>query len=110
MSEIPSHIASSVAPTNYQAREVTKEREARNAGQVEGDKKQVKAIDEASETVDTEEGDVAVFADAEGAGSEGRTEEEEARENEAEAEGSDTPGTPDPSPNDPKRPRLDIQA
>lgn len=107
MSEIPSQIASSVAPTSYQAREVTKEREARSAVQAEGDKNQVKAIDEASETVDTEESDVAVFSDAEGAGSEGRSDEEEAGKQDGDGEGAEEG---DASDDDENRPRLDIRA
>ena len=72
MAEIPSDIASSAAGSPLSAREVAKAREARRAGQAHTAERQVKTVDEAGATVDTEEGDTQVFTDAEGAGSQGR--------------------------------------
>jgi len=73
---MPSHIASSAAPASYQAKEVAKERESRRAGQTNASNRQVKSVDEQGGTVDTEDADTAIFADAEGTGSQGRTFEE----------------------------------
>ena len=72
MTEIPSDIASSVAPATFQAKEVSKDRAARHAGQAHATERQVKSVDEAGSTVETTDSDVAVFSDAEGAGSQGR--------------------------------------
>jgi hypothetical protein len=86
MTEIPSHIASSAAPASYQAKEAAKEREARRAGQADTAERQVKAVDEQGTTVDTEDADTAIFADAEGTGSQGRPFEEGTPEKEQEPE------------------------
>ncbi len=72
MAEIPSDIASSAAQTSSQAREVAKVRDARRAGQANAADRHIKAVDEAGSTVDTEDADTQVFADAEGSGSQGR--------------------------------------
>ncbi len=76
MSEIPPEIPSSAAQAGFQAREVAKEREARRAGQANAASRQVKTVDEAGATVETNDQDVAVFADAEGGGGEGRESEQ----------------------------------
>ncbi len=80
MSEIPSDLASSIAQTGFQAREVAKERDAGVVGQSQAADRQVKAVDEADTTVDTTDSDVEIYADAEGTGSQGRSPEEEAEE------------------------------
>jgi hypothetical protein len=49
-----------------------KEREARRAGQAQAADRQIKALDEAGGTVETDDADTQVFADAEGTGSMGR--------------------------------------
>ncbi|MHC5109883.1 MAG: hypothetical protein ACYTHJ_08400 [Planctomycetota bacterium] len=72
MSEIPSHIASSAAQSGYQAKEVSKEREAGKAGAQNINEKRVRAADEAGNTVDADDADTAVFTDSEGQGSQGR--------------------------------------
>ena len=77
MAEIPSDIASSSAQAGYQAREVGKERAAGTAGQSNATQRQVKAVDEADTTVDTEDADTQVFTNSEGGGSQGRSLEEE---------------------------------
>ena len=89
MTEMPSHIVSSAAPASYQAKEAAKEREARRAGQADTANRQVKAVDEQGTTVDTEDADTAIFADAEGTGSQGRPFEEGKPEQE---DAPDTPG------------------
>ncbi len=80
MSEIPSDIASSSAQAGYQAREVSGGRGARSAAQAGAAREQVKAVDEAGTTVDTEDGDTQVYAGAEGGGSQGRAFEEGEKE------------------------------
>ncbi len=77
MSEIAPDLPSSAAQTGVQAREVAKERDARRAGQAHGASRQIKTIDEAGSTVETNDDDMAVFTDAEGSGSEGRAFKEE---------------------------------
>jgi len=72
MSEIPSDIASSAAQAALQAREVARERAGSAAGQGNAAQRQVKAVDEAGSTVETEDADNQVFTDAEGSGSQGK--------------------------------------
>ena len=84
MTQIPSDVPASAAQAGFQAHEVSKEREARRAGQSHAANRQVKTIDEAGTTVDTEDADVAIFGDAEGTGSQGREPEEEEAHQEAE--------------------------
>ena len=92
MAEIPSDIASSAAQAGYQARDVGKERAAGAAGQSNAARRQIKAVDEAGSTVDTEDADTQVFTDAEGSGSLGRPFEEEAAGEGEEAAGQDETG------------------
>ena len=90
MADIPSDIASSAAQAGYQARDAGQARAARQAAQANAADRQVKAIDETDTTVDTDDADARVFADAEGSGGMGRPfEEEAAAEPEETAEGSD---------------------
>lgn len=105
MSEIPSHIASSAAQAALQAGQVAKEREARQAGQADAASRQIKSVDEAGSTVDTNNEDVAVFKDAEGEGSQGSepTETEAEQEPAAEADEGVTQG-------DDGRLHLDLEA
>ena len=77
MAEIPSDIASSAAQAGFQAREVAKDRDARSAGQANAVARQVKAAGEADATVETNDSDTQISADAEGTGSQGRNFEEE---------------------------------
>ena len=86
MAEIPSDIASSAAQAGYRAREVGQARGARSAAQANAVDRRVKAVDEADTTVDTDDADARVFADAEGSGSMGRPFEEEGA-----AESEETP-------------------
>jgi len=76
MAEIPSDIASSAAQAGFQAREVHREREAGRTGQAQIADRQVKAVSDAGEVVDTDDADTRVFADSEGSGSQGRAFEE----------------------------------
>ena len=108
MAEIPSDIASSAAQAGFQARQVAKERDAHRAGSVDAAERQVKAVDEADSTVDTEDGDTAVFTNAEGQGSEGRSFEDLADENLAEQDEARPPNGV--STDDDGQTHLDIQA
>lgn len=108
MTSVPSHIPASAAQAGIQAHEVAKEREARRTGQAETVKRQARAVDEAGATVDTDDSDVAVFSDSEGAGSEGRQNEEETT---TEAEGTkDTPSDAGISLDDEGHLHVDLQA
>ncbi len=88
MSQIPSDIAASAAQAGFQAREVTKDREAHRAGQAHAATRQVKTVNDAGTTVETTDADTAVFTDAEGQGGQGRPFEEEA------SPPADEPGSP----------------
>ena len=83
MSDIPPNIVGSSAQAGYQQAEVSKARDAQRAGQSDAAKRGVKAIDDAGSTIETDDDDVAVFADAEGQGGEGRSAEEESNEDNA---------------------------
>ncbi len=72
MAEIPSEIASSAAQVGYKAREVGTGRAANTAAAANSAERQVKAIDASDTTVETDDADVQIFNDAEGAGSQGR--------------------------------------
>ena len=76
MAEIPSNLASSAAQSGVQSREIARGREATRANTSAAADRQVKAVDEAGSTVDTEDADNRVFADSEGGGSQGRSFEE----------------------------------
>lgn len=107
MSEIPPDIASSAAGAPIQAREVMKEREARRAGQAHAADRHVRTVDEADSTVDTDDADTQVFADAEGTGSMGRELEGEAGDTvQPSADNSENGIVHD----DEGRPHLDLQA
>lgn len=92
MAEIPSEIASSAAQAGFKAQQVGAEREARRAAQATAADRQLKAVDEAAATVDTDDADTEVFTDAEeGGGSQGRTD-----QNEEEAADEDSSAKPKP--------------
>ena len=80
MAEIPSDIAGSAAQSGIQAREVARNREVQRAGQANAAERQVRALDDADATVETEDNDAQVFTDAEGAGSQGRAFDEPAKQ------------------------------
>jgi len=88
MAEIPSDIASSAAQSGIRAKEVADAREAGRAGTANAADRQAKAIEESGTTVDTDDADSRVFADAEGTGSQGRPLEEEEAAGAEEAEES----------------------
>ncbi len=90
MAEIPSHIASSAAQAGYQARVIGRERDAGKAGQANIVERQVKSVEEASDTVDTSDSDTRVTSESEGSGSQGRAFEEEKVEDEL-SENQDSP-------------------
>ena len=76
MAEIPSDIPASAAQAGYQAREVGRGRDARSAAITNAADRRARAVDEAGNTVDTEDSDNQVFADAESSGGQGRPFEE----------------------------------
>ncbi|MCH9032946.1 MAG: hypothetical protein IID42_00400 [Planctomycetes bacterium] len=76
MAEIPSDIPASAAQAGYQAREVGRARDARSAQIANASNRRARAVDEAGNTVDTEDSDNQVFADAESSGGQGRAFEE----------------------------------
>jgi hypothetical protein len=87
MAEIPTDLPASAAQSTVQAREIAKDRDARQAGEAAASNRQLKSVDEAGSTVETGDEDVAVFADAEGTGSQGRMlDTEEAPDTEEEAD------------------------
>ncbi len=106
MSGIPSDIAGSSAQAGFQARDVARVRDSERVGQAHSSNRTAKAVDEAGNTVETEDGDTAVFADAEGAGSKGRSHEEEVLDDVAEQD-HEPEG---PLGTDDGQPHLDIQA
>ncbi len=89
MAEIPSDIASSAAQAGYQARAVEGERASRRSSLRNATERQIKAVDEADTTVETDDADSRVYTNAEGSGSQGRPFDESATETE-ESE-TDTP-------------------
>ncbi len=76
MAEIPSNLASSAAQSGVQSREVARARDASRANTSAAVDRQVRSVEEAGTTVDTEDADSQVFSDAEGSGSQGRSFEE----------------------------------
>ena len=102
MSAIPPDIAGSAAQAGFTSSEASRVKDADRAGQDHTAARQVKATADAADSVETSDGDTAVFADAEGAGSQGRVlseaPEEATEEDLAPEEQADTPG------------HLDIQA
>ena len=107
-SGVPSDIAGSALQAGYQARNASKGRDAEAAAQASKADKSAKAIDEADSTVDTEDGDTQIYADAEGTGSQGRVfgDELPAQEEDEEAEASDQDSQTDSD----GQTHLDIQA
>ncbi len=107
MSGIPSDIAGSAAQAGFQARDVAKVRDSERVGQAHSSNRTAKAVDEAGSTVETEDGDTAVFADAEGGGSKGRSHDEEHHGDDLAEQEDDLK---DSSDSDDGQPHLDIQA
>ncbi|HUU83368.1 MAG TPA: hypothetical protein VM243_07675 [Phycisphaerae bacterium] len=106
MSGIPPDIAGSSLQAGFQARDVGRVRDNERVGQAHSTDRTSKAIDEAGSTVETEDSDTAIFADAEGTGSKGRDfEEEPLQEEEEQKDGRDKRGESDDG-----QVHLDIQA
>ncbi len=76
MAEIPSNLASSAAQSGVQSREVARGGDAARANTSAAVDRQVRSVEEAGATVDTEDADSQVFTDAEGSGGQGRSFEE----------------------------------
>lgn len=107
MAEIPSHIASSAAQAGFQSREVGRDRDAQRAGQAAIAQRQIKSVEEASDTVETTDSDTRVTSDSEGAGSQGRTSEQELPKDES-SETQETP--PGVTEDDDGHLHLDLEA
>ena len=106
MAEIPSDIPASAAQAGYQAREVGRASAARSAAMANASDKRARAVDEAGNTVDTEDNDSQVFSDAEGSGGQGRPFEEENPTDASDAAESKTGVTKD----DDGRQHIDLEA
>ena len=103
MTGIPSDIAASSLQAGYQAREAAKDRDGHKVGQAAAATRQMRAVDESAATVETQDEDAQVYADAEGTGSQGRHLEDQ------ESEESHSAGDADGA-SDGQEHRLDIQA
>lgn len=107
MSGIPSDIAGSALQAGFQARNVSRVRDADRTGQAQAAKNSAQAIDESGSTIETGDNDAQIYADAEGTGSKGRVFEEEVLEESAEDEQADQEGL---STTDDGQVHLDIEA
>lgn len=105
MSGIPSDIAGSALQAGFAQREASRNADAARTGQTHASDRQIRAADEASSNVETEDNDMQIYADAEGAGGQGRmfseTPEEESEHGEEQSGSAEEPDGP---------PHLDIQA
>jgi len=106
MSEIPSDIASSAAGAPLQSRQAARAKDARRAGQALAVDRQVKSVDEADTTVDTDDADTQVFGDAEGGGGSGR----ELPDNTTDDEAKNQPPNPGITIDDTGQTHLDLEA
>jgi hypothetical protein len=98
MSAIPPDIAGSAVQAGFAARQASASRDADKVGQANASARQAEALRDAANSVDTSDGDTAVFADAEGAGSQGRDYTDDSKEevDSAPTEGyNKEPGDPD---------------
>jgi hypothetical protein len=77
MSSVPPDIVGSSAQAGYQQADVAKIRDGERAAQANATARQAKAVDEAGSSITANDGDVEVYADAEGGGGQGRANEEE---------------------------------
>ncbi len=102
----PPNIVASGAQAGYAQVEAAKARDKARNDQTRSAERNAKAIDDAGAVIETEDGDTAVFADAEGAGGQGRHTEE----GEHEPESEDTPKKTDVTTDTDGQQHLDIQA
>lgn len=87
MSAIPPDIVGAAAQAGFAAPEASRVRDADRSAQANAAARQQRAVTDAADSVETSDGDTAVFADAEGAGSQGRAfEESQTAEPDAEAQ------------------------
>jgi hypothetical protein len=80
MTAIPPDILGAAAQAGLAAREVARGADADRVSQARAAARQVRALTDAADQVGTTDGDTAVFADAEGAGSQGRAPDDTAGE------------------------------
>lgn len=76
MSSIPPDILGSAAQAGFTAREASRVSDSDRAGQIRTANRNVDAANDAAESVETGDGDTAVFTDAQGAGGQGRQSEQ----------------------------------
>ena len=72
MSAVPPNILGAAAQAGFVAGEAARTRDADRSGQAQVAAKQVEQAKDSANSVETTDGDTAVFADAEGAGGQGR--------------------------------------
>ena len=104
MSAVPPNILGASAQAGFVAAEASKTKDADRTGQAQTAQKHIEQVKDSANSVETADGDTAVFADAEGAGGQGRA------FGEAGDESVDEQGMPDAvdeAGEDP--PQLDIQ-
>lgn len=89
MAEIPAALPAAAAQAVHRARETSREEEAHRAAEAHTADRNVKAIDEASAVVDTDDADNRVFADSEGLGSQGREKEDDSKNDEKSEDDAD---------------------
>jgi hypothetical protein len=108
MSAIPPDIAGAAAQAGFASASAARTRDADRSGQGNvADQQRQARVDQAN-SVDADDLDTAVFADAEGAGSQGRAFADGQQDaDEPSADASETLAATD---DDPDEPRLDIQA
>jgi hypothetical protein len=72
VSAVPPNILGAAAQAGFVAPEAARTRDADRSGQAQIAAKQVERVKDSANSVETTDGDTAVFADAEGAGGQGR--------------------------------------
>jgi hypothetical protein len=107
MADIPPNVANSAAQAGYVQSEASRTRNAARAGQAQAARDNVKAVDEAGDTISTDEEDTQVYTDSEGTGGKGREHEEEHPESSIDEDQAIEDGI---RRDEDGKPHLDIQA
>lgn len=105
MSSIPPDIVGSSLQAGFVQREAARGADSARTGQAQSAEQQVRAVDEASGNVETDDADTQVHADTEGSGSQGRRFSEEPEEEANDLEDGETNPTSTDGPR-----HLDIEA
>lgn len=80
MSDVPPNIVGSSLQAGFQQAEAARARDAQRAGQTYAARTNAKAIDDAGNTIETNDEDTQVYEDSQGTGGQGRETEEESQE------------------------------